>query len=418
MTRRAAAAFVTAVIAAGVLVGSAAAGTPRPRATAASRCVDPITQDPYDGFQVGVPAGWNLLPIGNLLVVSKGVPGAEEAIVYPALLTPGLTAARFFGVATSELRQDAAANRNSISFQVTSTANGLPQASLRGRAGKVGVSGEASVSVVSDPTAHGSKLAVFSAYWAPPATLRADQAELASVGACYLPRRGELFQVVQDPAFTYSIPPGWQVAAEGQDTLTISLGHTAGANYLLTFIPPGTGVDSAPTLLAYVFKALGIAITKSLVTVKYPSEVDANGALDEFEYVEFTGTFESASIHGLVSVLSISGSAGTSGVLRYALADAPAWNTDNGALRRIVGGIQHNFTQDLQQWEQLNRQWQSFGQQEQAFDNIINGVDLVEDPSTGQEFEAPYDAYSPDGPDGPGYYTQSGQRLTVVNQSG
>ena len=70
------------------------------------------------------------------------------------------------------------------------------------------------------------------------------------------------------------------------------------------------------------------------------------------------------------------------------------------------------------QWEQLNRQWQSFGQQEQAFDNIINGVDLVEDPSTGQEFEAPYDAYSPDGPDGPGYYTQSGQRLTVVNQSG
>src|SRR6202035_2088257 len=111
---------------------------------------------------------------------------------------------------------------------------------------------------------------------------------------------------------------------------TITLGNTAGANYLLTFIPPGTGVDSAPTLLAYIFRALWIGITKSLVTVRFAREGDAQGALDEFEYVELTGTFASAPVRGLVSVLSVSGSAGTSGVLRYALADAPAWNADNG----------------------------------------------------------------------------------------
>ena len=31
----------------------------------------------------------------------------------------------------------------------------------------------------------------------------------------------------------------------------------------------------------------------------------------------------------------------------------------------------------------------------------------MEDPATGEEFEAPYTAYNPNGPDGPGYYTGS-----------
>jgi hypothetical protein len=417
LVRLCGAALVSALIGVACVVGSAAAGPRQPIAIAAGGCGGPVVDDPYDGFQVGVPKGWNLLTLGDLLEVSKNAPSVEAAIVYPAVLTPGLTASHFFNVAMSELQQDAAANGNAVSFHVTSSADGLPQASLRGRAGKVVTTGRASVSILTDRTAHGSKVAVFSAYWAPPASPSADQAALASVAACYLPRPAVLFQVVQDPSFTYSIPPGWTVADEGQDNLTISLGTTAGANYLLTFVPPSAGVDSASTLLAYVFKALGIDITKTLVTVKFPSEVDAVGALESVEYVEFTGVFESAPVHGLASALSVSGSAGASGVLRYALAQAAAWNTDNGALRRIVGGIQHNFTEDLQQWEQLDQEWQSFGQQEQSFDNIINGVDLVKDPSTGQVFEAPYDAYSTSGPDGPGYYTSSGQKLTVVNPS-
>jgi hypothetical protein len=417
MVRLSGALLVSALIVAAWLVESASAGPRRATAIAASGCGDPVVDDSYDGFQIGVPTGWNLLTLGDLLEVSKNVPSVEAAIVYPAVLTSGLTAAHFFNVALGELRQDAAANGDAVSFHVTSTANGLPQASLQGRAGQVVTAGHASVSILSDATAHGSKVAVFSAYWAPPAELRTDQAALAAVGACYLPRRAVLFRVVQDPSFTYSIPPGWTVASEGQDTLTISQGTTAGASYLLTFVPPSTGVDSAPTLLAYVFKTLGIDITKPLVTVKFPSEVDSVGALEGFEYVEFTGIFESVPVHGLVSALSVSGSVGTSGVLRYALGQASAWNTDNGALRRIVGGIQHNFTEDLQQWEQLDQQWQSFGEQEQSFDNIINGVDLVEDPSTGQVFEAPYDAYSTSGPDGPGYYDSSGQKLTEVNPS-
>ena len=46
-----------------------------------------------------------------------------------------------------------------------------------------------------------------------------------------------------------------------------------------------------------------------------------------------------------------------------------------------------------------------FSQQVGGFDQALNSTDLVEDPATEQQFEAPYSSYQKTGPDGPGYYT-------------
>ncbi len=83
------------------------------------------------------------------------------------------------------------------------------------------------------------------------------------------------------------------------------------------------------------------------------------------------------------------------------------------SLAHIVNSIQHNFTQDLQQWEHLNQQQQAFSQQAQGFDYALNGVDLFSNPTIGATFEAPYDTYRATGPAGPGYYDQANNKLRI-----
>ena len=61
-----------------------------------------------------------------------------------------------------------------------------------------------------------------------------------------------------------------------------------------------------------------------------------------------------------------------------------------------------------------------FSQQVGGFDQALNSTDLVEDPATGQQFEAPYSSYQKSGPDGPGYYTGSAgnlKKLKIITPS-
>jgi hypothetical protein len=101
--------------------------------------------------------------------------------------------------------------------------------------------------------------------------------------------------------------------------------------------------------------------------------------------------------------------------MRLGAATTSLWNSVNGGLIEMMGAIQHSFVQDLQDIERLNQQWQSESAQEANFDDIINGQQLVQDPSTGAYYEAPYSSYSPDGPDGAGYYLPNGQSLNPVS---
>ena len=41
-------------------------------------CTASVTSDPYDGFHIGVPDGWNLFTLDGTIVVSKDATGTEQ----------------------------------------------------------------------------------------------------------------------------------------------------------------------------------------------------------------------------------------------------------------------------------------------------------------------------------------------------
>ena len=133
--------------------------------------------------------------------------------------------------------------------------------------------------------------------------------------------------------------------------------------------------------------------------------------------MEFTATLSGTPVHGLIYMEVSTGDGSTAGVFRLALADSALWNSLNGALIEMAGSVQHDFSQDLQEIQNVNRQWQDFSGQVADFDDTLNNQQLVQDPSTGQLYEAPYSSYVVDGPDGPGYYLPNGQRLNPVQRS-
>ena len=130
--------------------------------------------------------------------------------------------------------------------------------------------------------------------------------------------------------------------------------------------------------------------------------------------MEFTTTLNGKSLHGLIYMDTSTSGQSTAGVFRLALADSPLWNSLNGALIETAGSIQHDFTQDLGEIQAVNRQWQDFTGQVANFDDTLNNQQLVQDPSTGKLYEAPYSSYRVFGSGGPGYYLPNGQRLNSV----
>ncbi len=382
--------------------------------TALSACTLPLTQDPYDGFHIGVPNGWELFTLHGTIVVSKDPSATEEATVTPVLLTQGLSPATIFSSALASLRGEIGGAGGKMTDDITNTGDEAPAATLSLSEGQVSMAGAARLVVVREPTAHGSAIAALLAGWAPTASFPAQSATLAAIGSCYGPQPGTLYQVRSDQAFTYAIPVGWTIDSEGQDNIEIAKGNQASASYVLTLLPSGTGVDSPQTLLAYAFRKLGVQVGRVLASQQLPNQPVSNGVTEGQEYEEFTGSLAGGqAIHGLVYVLSDTGTSTPSGVIRMGLAATNEWNSVNGALTHIVNSIQHNFTQDLQQWENINQQEQTFSQQVQGFDYALNGVDLVHDSTTGATYEAPYDTYDASGPDGPGYYDQAGNKLQV-----
>jgi hypothetical protein len=382
---------------------------------AAGSCTLPLTHDAFDGFHIGVPNGWDLFTHNGTIVVSKDPSkNTEESNVTPVLMTPGLTPASVFSSSLGGLQKQLAALGATMTDTITSSGDQPPAASLTLQAGQVSLAGQARLVVLPEVTSRGSSVAALLASWAPTSSFAGESGALAAIGACYGPEPGTLYQVVKDQVFTYAIPVGWTVKSEDQDSIEVDDGNDASASYLLTMLPPGTGVDSPQSLLAYVFGHLGIHIDKQLSSLQSPNQQLANGGTQGQVRVEFTGTLKDGrAVHGSVDVVSVTGGSTPSGVIRLGVATPELWNSVNGALTHVKESIQHAFTQDLLQWEQLSRQQQAFSQQVQGFDYALNGVDLVHDPATGATFEAPYDTYRATGQDGPGYYDPAGNRLQI-----
>jgi hypothetical protein len=385
--------------------------TPSPSAIA---CTLPLTSDVYDGFHIGVPAGWDLFTLDGTVVVSRDSTGTEQTVVHPALVTAGQTPATMFTTLLDALQKQVAPAGVTMTATITSSGNQAPAAKLSLVSAQASVVGEAHLAILPEVTAHGSSQGAIIAYWAPPAQFATDKAMLAGIGACYGPEPGTLFQVMKDQVFTYAIPLGWTINGETQDAIIIADGNDASAAYIAyQFIPASNGVNSPDTLLSFALGKLGITLDQTLGKVKLPDQPAFGGATQSREFVEFTGSLTGRSLHGLANVLVVPGSAGASGVLRLALSTTALWNSVNSALVHIMGSIQHDWTQDIQSWENAERQWQAFGQQVQGFDYALTGVDLVHDPTTGATFEAPYSSWSATGQDGPGYYTRAGTKLQI-----
>ena len=134
------------------------------------------------------------------------------------------------------------------------------------------------------------------------------------------------------------------------------------------------------------------------------SFVEPGQVLLEEVITEFLGRLGTKKVHGLVRVISDTAGGVTSGALRIALATPALWNSLNGELIWITYSIQHKSTQDLAAIQRAQQQLAGFSHQVAGFDQALNSTDLVRDPTTGYQYEAPYSAYSQSGPAGPGYY--------------
>jgi hypothetical protein len=387
-------------------------------ASSAGSCHDPIVHDRFDGFRVGVPTGWYLSSVGGLIVVFPDYSERTEAVVQTAFVGSGQSARSFLSRMLAVFAGNAKRSGNVLTFRLTSSTT----ATVTGRVGTTSLAGAARVSFVTVHTAHGARLGVVSAYWAPTTQLGGLRAKLASVAACYGPEPGTLSRFHQDQAFGYTLPIGWTVGNETSDELFLDDGHDASANFILAgpFLGSSTGVTDAQSLLRYSFGKLGISIKTVLSTATYPTTTTVTGAKQEEVVTEFLGTVGGKKVHGLVRVISDTGGGVTSGALRIALAAPALWNSLNGGLIWITYGIQHSFTQDLQAILRTQQQLAGFSRQVAGFDHALNGTDLLRDPTTGIQYEAPYSAYSQSGPAGPGYYLgspSSNRKLTVITPS-
>jgi hypothetical protein len=404
--------MVVVTIGASALLGPASASSARVATVANASCTDPAVYDHYDGFRVGVPKGWNLSSTGGLIVVAKNYTNETNGFVQTAYLDQRQSAHQFFSKILAYIAKITTTGSTVLKFRVT----GGTTAIASGSVGGVAVSGKASVRVLGVSANGHSELGVVSGYFAPTGQVARERNELASIGGCYAPARGTLFRFFKDSQFGYVMPAGWSVV-EHPDLLSLQDGPNASANFLLVGpVLESDGVTDAESLFKYGMQEAGVTLNQTLLTVAGPAQTSSNGGSEQEVFYYFLGHVGSKAVHGEARVISSIGGGAASGILRLALTTPNLWNSLNGGLMWAALSIQHNFTQDLQAIQQSQEQQAGFAQQVEGFDQALNGTDLVEDPSTGVEYEAPYSAYQ-SGPDGPGYYLGNPgdeSKLTVI----
>jgi hypothetical protein len=405
-----ASALASALLAGGV---SGASGTTE--ASSVGGCNVPVVHDTYDGFHVGVPAGWHLSSGSGLILVQKTFSGATEGVIESAYLSGGQTPAKYFAATLSGLNKKAKGNHNLLDFKLTSPTT----ATITGRSGKVAFAGAARARLIRTHAAHGTRVGVFSAYWAPPSTLAAQRKQLASIGACFGLEQGTLSILHQTNTFTYSLPIGWKVSSQGAENLFLNDGKKGSANYLLEGpFPTTSGIKDAQTLFQASINDLGIKVDQVLLSELTPQVRVATGVVEQQLVVQFRGTLGTEQVEALARVISESQGGTLTGELRIAVARQELWNSLNGMLIWTTDGIQHDYSQDETSLIQVQQQLAGFAQQVVGFRQALDGTDVVEDPATGAKYEAPYDAFVPSGPDGPGYYAGAPGKLKKLRLVG
>ena len=375
---------------------------------AQAACMMPLTHDTYDGFHIAVPAGWDLSALQGRIEVKKDAAESEAVVVEPAVQTSSVNAGAYFTSALQSFRQQVQNAGGTFSVTGQSSSNGLPQSSITVTAPNLKLEGKAMLMVVPMTTQLSKTELAFVLYWAR-GSLAGVEPMLQSIAQCFGPEKGSLFNVVRDQVFTYELAPGWGVTDESQDALDLHHGTDASVSYVLASVPQQYGA-STQSFIDYVLAHENVTGVTAISTF--------TGA-ESTEYEEFIGTLNGQAIHGLISSgQPTPGPLPTAGI-RQAVANQSEWNSMAGGLVQMAGFIQHGFSQDLQTINQLNQQWQNFNGQVANFDDTLNNQQLVQDPTNGKLYEAPYSAYTT-GPAGPGYYVDNGfpggQRLNEVQR--
>lgn len=416
-------ALATTVLVASPATGSlaAAAGVPTGSAmpAAVTSCDLPLAHDPYDGFEVGVPSGWDVSTLDGEIEVAANSSATEGVLLYPALLTSGVTASSLF--ASFMKYESGVEHREGGTLSYVERAG--PVATVTVHINGATLVGRASVLVRPLKTAVASEIGVVTIGWAPSGDYPGAAQTLAAIAACYQPERADLFEVFKSGPYTLVMPPGWKISQEAENYLELSgFNNAAGVIYELwgpfeKGVNSPVAITSTTSAISYLFSLYKIDVTRVLSTYTLPEQSTASGGVAAQEFMEFTATLNGKADHGLVYINTSIGGGVAAGVIRLSLASPALWNSVNGGLIEMMGSIQHNFSQDLQQIQAINQQWQDFSGQVANFDDVLNSQQLVQDPTTGTDYEAPYSSWDADGPDGAGYYLPNGQLLNPVQRS-
>ncbi|HEV2360977.1 MAG TPA: hypothetical protein VGS21_04695, partial [Acidimicrobiales bacterium] len=242
------------------------------------------------------------------------------------------------------------------------------------------------------------------------------QSELSAVANCYGPESGSPSRVFKDQVFTYAIPPGWTPYDENSNGIDLHGPDSSDVSYILDGPVETSTFDSPQTMVAWFLHGVGISGVSSLSSVGSPGSQASNGGTQADLYELFDGQLGGPAVRGLIFSYTVVSGTIASGYIRMAVSPVGAWNSLNGSMLQIAGSIQHDFSQDLANLAQVNRQWQDFSGQVANFDDTLNNQQLTQDPNTGYFYEAPYSAYDVNGDGGPGYYLDNGDRLNEVER--
>jgi hypothetical protein len=390
--------------------------SPTTAATTVS-CTLPLTHAADVGFHIAVPSGWVLSTLNGEAVVATTPAQTEAVMVYPALLTNGLTASSFFNTYLSKLNQENAAAGASVSATRAPGANGMPAVNFTQTVNGTSIQGYATVEVLPLAAPGATQEAAYIAYWAPSSAYAGARSELSAISACYGPESATPFRVFQDQVFTYAVPPGWTPFDESSNGIDLHGPDSSDVSYILDGPVETSQFDSPQTMIGWFTHGVGISGVTSLSSVGSPQSQASNGGTQSDLYEEFTGQSGGQAVRGLVySYVVLDGSV-ASGFIRMLVSPTAAWNSLSPSMLQIAGSIQHNFSQDLANLQHVNQQWQDFSGQVADFDDTLNNQQLVQDPNTGNYYEALYEAWDPNGPRGPGYYLSNGDQLNPVSRS-
>ena len=393
------------------------AATPPPSGATTPACNLPLTHATDVGFHIAVPTGWDLSTLNGVAEVATTPAQTEAVTIYPALLTGGLTASSFFNTYLAKLGQMNAAAGVPVSTTPATGSNGMPAINFTQTVSGTEIQGYATVEVLPLAAPGATQEAAYVAYWAPASAYPGARSELAAIAACYGPERGSLFQVFQDQVFTYAIPLGWAPFDESSNGIDLHGPGSSDVSYVLDGPVETSQFDSPQTMIAWFTHGVGISGVADLSSVGSPQSQASNGGTQSDLYEQFSGQSSGQPVRGLIfSYVVVTGSV-ASGYIRMLVSPTSAWNSLNPSMLQIAGSIQHNFSQDLANLQQVNRQWQDFSGQVADFDDTLNNQQLVQDPNTGKYYEAPYEAWDQTDPRGPGYYLENGDRLNPVSRS-